>query len=283
MPRARHFAPMFAICLGALLALPVQAQTPADPQPQGDPVVAKVNGADIHLSAVQQAHQMLPDPYRTYPLQMIFNDLLNIVIDRQIAAAEARGAGLADDPEVKEMMARIEDDILQRTLIERHIREQVTDEALHAEYDSTIAKEGGDEQVRARHILVDSEAEATQIITELKDGADFADLAAERSTGPSKSKGGDLGYFAKGEMVPEFSDAAFALEPGEITETPVQTQFGWHVIKVEDKREGEPATFEESEDQLRATLSQRVATDYAQELREQATVERFNMDGTPQE
>ncbi len=113
-----------------------------------------------------------------------------------------------------------------------------------------------------------------------KGGADFAELAKEKSTGPSGPQGGDLGYFKKGQMVPEFGDAAFAMEVGSTSPEPVKTQFGFHVIKVEDKRTVEP-TFEESEPQIRQEVARTIVTDLVEELREGAKIERFNMDGTP--
>lgn len=273
MPKTRAVAPWAAALALTLLAVPVRA---AD-----DPVVATVGSLKIHLSEINQTHQALPDPYRTYPLQMLYPELLNMVIDRHISAAEARKQGLANDPAVKETMARIEDQILQRTLIERHVQAKVTDDQVKARYDKMVAESTPSDLVHARHILVESEAEAKAIIEDLKKGADFTKLAEEKSTGPSKSKGGDLGYFGQGEMVPEFADAAFALKPGEITEKPVQTQFGWHVIKVEDRKKAETPGFEESREELKTELIREAGDAYIKELRAGAKVERFNMDGTP--
>ncbi|MBL6929376.1 MAG: peptidylprolyl isomerase [Rhodospirillales bacterium] len=254
-----------------------------DAQAAGDPVVATVNGTEIMLSDVQKAHQQLPDPYRGYPINMIFGDLLNIVIDRRIAAVTAREKGLQDDAEVKDTMAKLEEQVLQRVLLEREINGQITEAAMRASYDKMIAGAETSEQIKARHILVDSEAEAKQVIEELEGGADFAELAKKRSTGPSGPKGGDLGYFEKGQMVPEFSEAAYALKTGDYTKTPVQTQFGWHVIKLEDRRTAEPPTFEASQEQLKAQLSQEIGSVYVKGLRETVTIERFKMDGTPEE
>lgn len=248
-----------------------------------DPVVATVNGTDIHLSEVTATQQQLPEQYRSYPLQALFPDLLDMVISRQLAADEARKEGLANDPEVKATVARIEDQVLQRVLLDRYLTKQVTEEALKAAYQKMIADQPPSETIHARHILVETEAEAKQIIKELNDGADFAKLAEERSTGPSKSKGGDLGYFGKDEMVPEFSAAAFKLKPGEITQEPVKTQFGWHVIKVEDRKPADVPTFEESRDHLMSQLSREAGMKYLQSLRDKAEIKRFNMDGTPME
>ena len=134
--------------------------------------------------------------------------------------------------------------------------------------------------MRARHILVKSEDEAKAVIKELDGGADFAKLASEKSIGPSKAQGGDLDYFGRGQMVKEFEDAAFGLEAGAYTETPVRTQFGWHVIKVEDKRKSEPPTFEEAESALGQEMSQEIAEALMRELTEKATIQRFELDGS---
>jgi peptidyl-prolyl cis-trans isomerase C len=127
---------------------------------------------------------------------------------------------------------------------------------------------------------VKSKEEADAVIKELQNGADFATLAQQRSTGPSASNGGDLGFFRRDQMVPAFADAAFALQPGQFTAEPVQTQFGWHVIKVFERRTVEP-TFEESEPQLRQEVAREIVTALVSDLHEGAKIERFNFDGTP--
>ncbi len=125
----------------------------------------------------------------------------------------------------------------------------------------------------ARHILVASEEDARAVITELDGGADFVELAKERSTGPSGPRGGDLGYFTSDQMVPEFSAAAQTLEPGQYTKDPVQTQFGWHVIKLEDRRESAPPSFADMEPQLRQEMTRENVETVLSELREDADVE----------
>ena len=130
---------------------------------------------------------------------------------------------------------------------------------------------------------METEGRASEIIADLKKGEDFAELARKRSTGPSASAGGDLGYFSADQMVPEFAKAAFALDKGEFTETPVKTQFGWHVIKVEDRRPAAPPTVEEVSETLRAELSREIGAAYIQGLREKADVQRFDPDGSPVE
>ena len=163
---------------------------------------------------------------------------------------------------------------LQNEFFRKNVDEAITDEALQAAYDEQIGSLPAKQEVRARHILVKEEAEALDIIKELDGGADFAELAKSKSTGPSGPKGGDLGYFGPGQMVPPFEAAAFALEKGDYTKKPVKTQFGWHVIQVEDKRDVAKPTLDQVKDQLRSFLAQQKFTTLITDLREKAKVER---------
>ncbi|HEX7967838.1 MAG TPA: peptidylprolyl isomerase, partial [Stellaceae bacterium] len=161
------------------------------------------------------------------------------------------------------------------------LEKSVTDQKLHARYDKFVKEAPPREDVHARHILVGSEDEAKAVIAELKKGGDFAKIAQEKTTDPSgKTSGGDLGYFTKEDMVPEFADAAFKLKPGEITQTPVKTQFGWHVIKVEDRRQAKPPTFEQIKPRLANEVSRELVGDKLNELKTAAKIEVFNLDGS---
>ncbi|MBT5297433.1 MAG: hypothetical protein HOB37_00240 [Rhodospirillaceae bacterium] len=161
--------------------------------------------------------------------------------------------------------------------------EGITEDAVRARYDKMVAGKSGAEEVHARHILVKTEDEAKAIIKDLKGGADFETLAKEKSTGPSGPNGGDLGFFAKGQMVPAFEKAAFGMDKGEVTDEAVKTQFGYHVIKVEAKRKSEAPSFEKMEQQLRTELSQEKATTFVASLRKGAKIERFDLEGKPLE
>ena len=248
---------------------------------EDDPVVAVVDGAKIMRSDVVAAQQGLPKQYQALPFESIFPQLLEILVDAKLAAAEARRNGLMDDEDVKTAMARAEEQILQRALFRQRIEKEVTDEALRKRFESQAEEPSGGEQVHARHILVDSEDEAKKVIETLKGGADFAETAKKFSTGPSGPNGGDLGYFKAEDMVPAFSQAAFAMEVGSFSQEPVRTQFGWHIIKVEDKRAAAPAAFDEVKDTLRAEMSQEIGTALATELRSKAEVTVYNADGSP--
>ena len=244
-----------------------------------DPVVAIVNGAEIHRSDVILAQRQLPAEARSYPLELIYPRLLDRVIDSKLFTLEARKDNLQDDADVKTRMARIEDQVIQMVYLERYVARVVTDEALRQRFDEFLKLNPPQDQVRARHILVETEAEAEALIEAIEGGADFAQLAAEKSTGPSAEQGGELDYFARDDVVAGFAEAAFGLEPGEVTDQPVKTQFGWHVIKVEDRRRATPPTFEETRDRLTEEMSQEAYIDLVERLRLGARIERFNLDG----
>lgn len=246
-----------------------------------DPVVATVNGMEIPRSDVIEAQRRLPEGFQDLPLETVFGMLVNSLVDSRLASAAAREQGLAEDEEFKRLMARIEEQILERMLLSRYIGERVTEEALRERHRTLIEDTAAKVEVRARHILVDSEAKAREVIAELATGADFAELAKTRSSGPSSVDGGDLGYFARDDLDPAFTEAAFALDAGTITENPVQTQFGWHVIKTEDRRAAAAPSFEEARPRLEGELSQQIGAEYLRELREAATVVRFKPDGSP--
>jgi peptidyl-prolyl cis-trans isomerase C len=158
---------------------------------------------------------------------------------------------------------------------------QVTDAAVQAEFDKDYANKPGPEQVDARHILVKTQAEAQAIIDQLNKGADFATLATKDSIDPGAKNGGELGWFSQDEMVPAFSSAAFALQPGQYTKTPIQTQFGWHVILCEGKRTAPPAAFDTVKDQIRQQLADDAIKATLADVRAKVTIKLFNPDGTP--
>jgi peptidyl-prolyl cis-trans isomerase C len=280
-----HSKSLTGICLASLLALaswPVAAQT-STPGAEGDPVVAKINGATVHRSEVLRVKNSLPDQYRSYPIQMLYPVLLDQIIDSKLVAQEGRKDNLQDDQDVRQQMAFIEDRIIQEVYLNRYVQKSVTDDALQARYVEFLRLNPSEEEVRARHILLEDEATAKAVIEEVQGGVEFAEAAKERSTGPSAAQGGDLGFFGRNDVVPEFSEAAFGLDAGAMTEAPVQTKFGWHVIKVEEKRLSTPPSFDETREQLVAELSRDLVRDLVADLRDGATIERFNLDGSVME
>ena len=156
----------------------------------------------------------------------------------------------------------------------------LTDEAMRQVYEEAVKSMGGQEEVRARHILVETEDEAKAILEALKGGADFATLAKEKSKDPGAADGGDLGYFTKEQMVPEFSEVAFKMYPGQLS-NPVKTQFGWHIIKVEDKRTKPVPEFEKVKDQIEAFLMRKAQTEFVAKLRQGAKIERLDKPDEP--
>lgn len=277
------FGPTTLLALSLALLTFGPAAHAQEPGPSEDPVVAVVDGAEVHRSDVEAVARALPEQYRQVPLPQMYGMLLDRAIDFRLLANAAEGQDLADDPDVQAALAKARANVLRDAYIRQQIDEGTTPEKLQARYDEIKDDEDFTQpEVHARHILLGSEDEAKQVITELDGGADFAALAEERSVGPSAPNGGDLGYFRRGQMVPEFAEAAFALEPGKYTEEPVQTQFGWHVIEVLDRRTGAPS-FEETEPRLRQELAREIVTALVADLRDDAEIERFNLDGSPME
>ena len=274
-------AALFAVSI--LSSVPAIAQTTAPKpatDPATDPVVATVNGTSIMRSDINVARKQLPEQYRNLPMDQIYQPLLNQLIRTKILSAAARSEKLDETDVFKRRVGLIQDRLLEEALLEKLIGEKITDDALQARYKKTVGGFPTTEEVRARHILVKTEAEADAIIKDLAGGADFAKIAADKSIGPSKTRGGDLDYFGKGQMVPPFEKAAFALAKGEFTKKAVKSPFGWHVIKVEDKRQSNPPSFEESRSKLGQELSQEIAQQLVKDLTEKAKIERFEADGS---
>jgi peptidyl-prolyl cis-trans isomerase C len=247
-----------------------------------DPVVAKVNGKPILLSDVKDAVQNLPQNAQSLPPQTLYPMLLDQMIDGRALVAEAQRTGLDKDPAVQRQVAAAEEQALETALLHKEIAPLVSEAAVRARYDSEIAGKPGAEEVHARHILVPDEATAKQVIAELNKGGDFAALSKQYSKDPGAAEqGGDLGWFKKDEMVPEFADAAFALKPGQIDQTPVHTQFGWHVIQVLERRTDAPPSYEQAAQELRQKMIQEAVQQAVAHARAQVTVEKFNLDGSP--
>ena len=235
-----------------------------------DAVVAKVGDLTITQSELDLAVANLDPQLSQLPEEQKKVAALSGAIDVKLLAGNAAGEGLKDDPEYQRRMAYIADREPHNLYFKKHVVDAVTDDEVKARYEKEIAALPKQEEVRARHILVKTEEEAKDIIKQLDAGKDFVELAKEKSTDPNKSEGGDLGYFTKGRMVPEFEEAAFAMEKGAYSKTPIKTQFGFHVIKVEDKREAAPPTLEEVGPQVR----QLVMRDKYLEIIEKAKAEK---------
>ena len=244
-------------------------------------IVATVDGKPIFLSEIIGMAQRLPEQYRKMSLEAVYPSLLTRAIDSKLVTLEGRRAGFSKDPVVKKRLLDVEDQIISEIFLTKTIGSQVTEKALQKIYSETKSEMASGDQIKARHILLDSEEKAMEIIKKLQAGGEFAKLASEYSTGPSAASGGDLGWFGEGQMVPEFSKAAFALNPGDIVTKPVKTQFGWHIILVEDRKVSAPPSFDEAKEQLASTMSQKLLKELIETLRTKAKIVRFQADGTP--
>ena len=265
-----------ALTIAVFLCVPINALRAQD----NDPVVARANGVDIRQSDLALAEdevgasmpQMPPDQKREY----LITYLADIIVLSQAADAQKIG----DRPDVKHRIEFERNKVLMETLLDDAGKAAVTDDAMHKVYDDAVKQMAPEQEVHARHILVATEDEAKDIEAQLKKGADFATLAKEKSKDPGAADGGDLGYFTKDQMVPEFADAAFKLDKGQISD-PVKTQFGWHIIEVEDKRTKPTPTFDEVKSQLETYVEHRAQADLVQKLRSAANIERLDQPAPP--
>ena len=217
--------------------------------------------------------ETLPPEYQQQGIAGIYDQLVDDVANSRLAAIAARSSGLDKEEDVASAMRTAADRVLAEAYITREVGKEITEEAIQAAYDTYVADTGSRETVTASHILVETEEEAKAIIDQLKDGADFAELAREKSTGPSGPGGGSLGSFGRGQMVPAFEAAAFGMPVGSFSDNPVQTQFGWHVIQVSDKGIQEAPALDQMRDQIAANLSRQSFARIVETLRVGTTIE----------
>lgn len=240
--------------------------------------VATVDGIAITYNDVSLVEDELMAVYGQLPEEQRFQTLVGYMVNRILASEAAKKAGLENDADVAKIKAFMERKALQDVYIAKMLMERVREEDVTAYYDKEIKNGPVEEEVRARHILLDNREAADAVVADLENGTDFAALAKERSKGPSGPSGGDLGYFSKQSMVPAFSDAAFKLAAGE-TSPPVQTQFGWHVIRVEDRRNRPVPPFDQVRDQIYQLLISEAQRDIYDEMRAKASVDLVDMPG----
>jgi peptidyl-prolyl cis-trans isomerase C len=296
------FIPKTSICAGlAALALtapalagPAAAQTGAPPSSQAataaqpsdkasDKPVARVDGATITEGDIAIAAD---DPALSLPGmgEAQKQDLLvGYLIDLKLGARAAEAAKTGEGPEFARKLAYFRDKLLLDEYLEREVKKSVTPEAAKKLYDETVKAMKPEQEVRARHILVETEDEAKKVAARVKGGEDFAKVVGEVSKDPgSKTDGGDLGFFTKDRMVQPFAEAAFKLEPGQISD-PVKSQFGWHVIKLEEKRTKPLPSFDEMKEQVESYLARKTQQDMILALRQKAKIERFDQPAKPAE
>jgi|AntRauTorcE11897_2_1112592.scaffolds.fasta_scaffold00588_12 peptidyl-prolyl cis-trans isomerase C len=242
--------------------------------------VAIVNGKEITRKDVNDVVETLP-MQQNAPLEKIYPMVVDQLINDMLLETKIEETNIKTDPEVQERLDIAREQILRDIYIERYIKDEVNEATVKEAYKRLKEEGKSTEEVRARHILLESEEEAQKLISELEDGADFVALAKAHSTGPTGPQGGDLGYFTKDAMVPEFAEAAFKAEPGSFIKEPVKTQFGWHVIYVEDKRTQEIPPFDEVKKALRGQLNQRAMNQLVENLRKDAEIQKFTLEGEP--
>jgi len=246
---------------------------PAMAEDAKDAVIAKIGGVEVRMSELTLAESNIDPQLSQLPPEQRHVAALTALIDAKILAAKAKAEGLDQTPEYKLRMQFLADRELHNAFFKKVIVDPVTDADVKKRYDTEIAKMPVEDEVHARHILVKTEDEAKAVIKALDEGKDFAALAKEKSTDPNKSDGGDLGFFKKGQMVPEFETAAFALEVGAYTKEPVKTQFGFHVIKLEEKRAVAPPAFDKIKDQVRQVVMRDAYMALLAKSKSEATIE----------
>jgi peptidyl-prolyl cis-trans isomerase C len=273
---------LFAGFAGSVPATALAQTPPAAAAPAGDPVLARVNGQEVRQSEVMATLRQMPPQVQQMPMDYVIPALVDQLVSVKLLAAAGYAQNLQNDDEVKSRMKRAEERAVQEVYLNRRVDQAITPDRLKTKYEEWLKENPPQDEVRASHILVADEATARRLIDEINKGADFADLARKNSTDPgSAPQGGDLGYFGSQDMVAAFAEAAFTISPGKVGASPIQTQFGWHVIKVADKRQGAVSPLAEVEGQLRSDMQQEVVAALLEELRGGAKIEKFNADGTP--
>ncbi len=238
-----------------------------------DIVMATVNGKDITLGALIALRRELPEQYQQLPDELLTTGLLEQLIDQHLLAKAAIDAGLDKKPAVSIAIENQTNAVLADSFMRSELVKKVTEEGVEAAYQEQYVNGDAIEEVRAGHILVDSEEKAADLKRQLDEGADFAELAAEHGTDGTKDRGGDLGWFVHEQMVPAFADAAFAMKEGEIS-APVQSDFGWHIIKLEGRRDKPAPALAEVREQIIAEMTREATGALVEQLRGEAEVSR---------
>jgi peptidyl-prolyl cis-trans isomerase C len=239
-----------------------------------DPVLARVDGTEIRQSDLDLAEADIGSGLQPSPPEVRREALLTYLIDIALLAKAAEAQKLAQGQDFDRRVAFARQKVLMEALLDKESKAAATDPAMKKIYDDSVAQNKPVSEVRARHILVETEDKAKEILAKLKAGGDFAELAKTESKDPGAADGGDLGYFTEDQMVKEFAEVAFKLEKGALSD-PVKTQFGWHIIKSEDKRSKPLPSFEQVKDQIESYLVRKSQAELVGKLREGAKIERL--------
>ena len=238
-------------------------------------VAAVVNGEQITVAEVKEAYEGTPQIKTQVSFEEFYNRALEVMINSKLALQAATAANVQASAEYQKELAVMQDDLARKVYIDQQLTKKVTDEEVKKVYDEYVANFKSEKEVKAKHILVDTEDLAKEIIEKLnKKSAKFDDLAKQYSKAPA-----DLGYFTVEAMGPEFSEAAFAMKKGTFSQKPVKTEFGYHVILVEDIRDSKPLAFEAVAEQIKGNLSQQAVGQIVAELHQNAQIEKFDLKG----
>ena len=243
---------------------------------QNVPIVAEVNNEHISLETMIHAKNELPQEIQSQPFINYYEGLLERVIDIKLIAQEGRKNRIQNEPSVKAAIEFVTEKVLMQAYLSKFIQENITEENLKTSYENFVSTKSTREELKASHILLETKEDALEVINILNTGEKFADIAKDKSTGPSGPSGGDLGWFKRGQMVPTFEDAAFLLKVNEITQEPVQTQFGWHIIKLFDKRIPEAPSYDDMKETLIQDIERRIIAKKVQDLRLNSSIEKMS-------
>ena len=268
------FARMGAVAFGIALMMP-QAYA-ADAK---DTVVATVNGTEIHESQLREVYTGLPQQMQSHVTE---RQLVDIAINNKLITDDARKENMSSDPEVKKSLKLVEEQFMRQAWLKKH-SSAVPDDQVKKRYDELAASFKPEEEIHAHHILVETAEQAKAIIADLQSGGNFEEIAKAKSKDPSAARnGGDLGFFTKAQMVPEFADAAFALSIGQVTAQPVKSQFGYHVIRLDEKRMSTVPPYAEAKEDVRRQLGQQVVQDLLKSVHDKAKIEVKSPDAPAQ-
>lgn len=238
-------------------------------------IAAKINGETIYINDLKQSYADHPQIKDKVPFEDFYAKTLDVFVNSKLVYQAAKQAKIEETPEFARQLVTAKEDLARKLYLEKQVAEKVTDEEIKKLYDEYTSKFESQKEVKAKHILVDSEATANEVISKLKKGEDFLKLAKEYS----KDQVADLGYFTAEMMVPEFSNAAFAMNKGEYSKKPVKTEFGYHVILVDDERASKPLELKDVEPQLKNMVTQKVVAEIFDNLRNSAKIERYTLEG----
>ncbi|MEZ5648191.1 MAG: peptidylprolyl isomerase [Alphaproteobacteria bacterium] len=245
-------------------------------------IAAVVDGAVIFQSDVEAEYAALPADFKVVPYTRLYPSLVNRLIDRRLLLNRGNAQGLKNDLEVRQKVMAAEERAIQEVALAREVKRYVTEDALKARYADYVKANPPQEQIRLRLILVESRVIAEEVITALRQGQDFGKLAQERSRAPTAKNGGDIGYVTRSSGMPEtLIKAAFLLEAGQFTKTPVESPFGWNILKAEDRRMIKPGTYEEKKQEIANELTGKIVEELLANLRNSSAIERYNIDGSP--